>query len=455
MSTKVHVLDSSTLLSEPDAIQSLNRFLVVISIETIDQLIREAGKDDESSKRARQALRTIERYLADGAWADGIPLSGEGILSILCDSADYGGEDRRSSSELERTIQICNKIQASGQQPVLVTSDIRTMIQAKVLGIELEEIHEYRLPPLHLLYSGRAKVIAQDQWISQFHRIGMVKESIYTLDEQKRKIPYIPEINQFLYIQSSQAFKKSVLGRYDGDRIVPLEKLASQPCGLIPKNAGQRFLQEALLTDTAHAPLVIVKGPSGTAKSLYTLAVGVSQIADEKSPAYWKILISRHGDEAGEFQGRLSSMEIQSIAELLMRSDEHNSANDGGTKRAQPDWQSRKKVNGWILEDRIMVEDLSRCSKSIVSQTYWIVDNAQNLSRQQIRELVARVGHQTKLVLVGNPEHIENTMLGNRANGLSIASEIFKGSSLCWQISLQLDECDRSPISEDSLKRGL
>lgn len=455
MSTKVYVLDSSTLLSAPDAIQLFGSFHVVISIETIDQLVRAAGKNGEFSQQARQVLHALESYLSNGSCADGFTLSGGGTLRIQCNSSELVGEEGSPSSDQERAFQICQKIQEAGFRPALVTRDIRTLIHAEVLGIELEDIPEYQIPPLHQQYTGRAKVIAQDQWISQFHRIGMAKESIYTLDEQKRKLPFMPEINQFLYIQSSQAFKKSVLGRYDGDRIVPLEKLASQPCGLIPRNAGQRFLQEALLTDATHAPLVIVKGPSGTAKSLYSLAVGVSQIADEKAPAYWKILISRHGDDTGESHGRLSSMEIQSIAELLMRSDEHNSAVDAGLNRSQPDWQSRRKVNGWILEDRIMVEDLSHCRKSIVSQTYWIVDNAQNLTRWQIKELVARVGHQTKLVLVGNPERIENTIFGSRPNGLSIISEIFKGSSLCWQISMLPDECDRSPIVEEALRRGL
>jgi PhoH-like ATPase len=40
---------------------------------------------------------------------------------------------------------------------------------------------------------------------------------------------------------------------------------------------GQYFLQEALMTDADRCPLVIVKGAAGTAKTFYSLAVGLER----------------------------------------------------------------------------------------------------------------------------------------------------------------------------------
>jgi PhoH-like ATPase len=59
-----------------------------------------------------------------------------------------------------------------------------------------------------------------------------------------------------------------------------------RPFGVKPRNVGQYFLQEALMKPAEKAPLVIVKGPAGTAKTFYSLAVGLHRILDDGERAY-------------------------------------------------------------------------------------------------------------------------------------------------------------------------
>lgn len=47
------------------------------------------------------------------------------------------------------------------------------------------------------------------------------------------------------------------------------------------------------MADAEGAPLVIVKGMAGTAKTFYTLAVGLHAMLEQEEPAYRRILISR------------------------------------------------------------------------------------------------------------------------------------------------------------------
>lgn len=44
-------------------------------------------------------------------------------------------------------------------------------------------------------------------------------------------------------------------------------------------------------------------------------------------------------------------------------------------------------------------------------------------------------------------------ILDERTNGLSYAAEHMKGSTLCWQITLTADECERSLLAMDAVKR--
>ena len=99
--------------------------------------------------------------------------------------------------------------------------------------------------------------------------------------------------NQFVILKGDQSARKTQLGRFDGKKIVPLAYKKKKPYGISPRNVGQYFLQEALMTGAEEAPLVIVKGMAGTAKTFYSLAVGLHALLETETPAYRRILISR------------------------------------------------------------------------------------------------------------------------------------------------------------------
>ncbi len=88
-----------------------------------------------------------------------------------------------------------------------------------------------------------------------------------------------------------------------------------------------------------------------------------------------------------------------------------------------------------------------------ITKTYLIIDEAQNLTPKQAKGIITRVGKGTKIVMVGDPEQIDHPFLDERTNGLSYASERMKGSSLCFQLSMEPDECERSPLAFDAASR--
>ena len=63
--------------------------------------------------------------------------------------------------------------------------------------------------------------------------------------------------------------------------------------------------------------------------------------------------------------------------------------------------------------------------------TYLIVDEAQNMT----------------------PNQIDTPFLDERTNGLSFASEYMKGSPLVYQVTMSTDECERSALALDAIRR--
>lgn len=86
-------------------------------------------------------------------------------------------------------------------------------------------------------------------------------------------------------------------------------------------------------------------------------------------------------------------------------------------------------------------------------QTYLIIDEAQNTTPNQIKGIITRAGKNTKIILLGDPNQIDRPFLDERTNGLSYAAEHMKGSSLCWQITMSPEECERSELAMDAIQR--
>ena len=87
------------------------------------------------------------------------------------------------------------------------------------------------------------------------------------------------------------------------------------------------------------------------------------------------------------------------------------------------------------------------------NETYLIIDEAQNTTPDQIKGIITRAGKDTKIILLGDPNQIDRPFLDERTNGLSYAAEHMKGSPLCWQLTMTAEECERSELAMEAVKR--
>ena len=82
-----------------------------------------------------------------------------------------------------------------------------------------------------------------------------------------------------------------------------------------------------------------------------------------------------------------------------------------------------------------------------------IIDEAQNMTPNQVRGIITRAGKGTKIILLGDPCQIDRPFLDERTNGLSYAAKYMQGSPYCAQLTLSAEECERSVLAMDAVKR--
>ncbi len=459
---KTYVLDTNVIIQAPHALLSFEDNTVVLPLAVLEELDGLKNADGERGRNARQAIRTLERLRLSGDLAQGIELPSGGHLRLEVNHADVQlppGMNPHSADS--RVLKVCKGLTDRGMRAVLVTMDIVVRIKAQMMGIPAEDFTTDQAEEKALQYTGRGEAYVADARMSALKKGGVRLEEIYQLGPGHEKLPVDAVENQFFTLRSDTSEKKTMLGRYRGGKITALTTLGDKPFGVKARNAGQRFLQEALLLDASSAPLVLVKGTAGTAKTFYAMAAGLEMVLEQG--AYRKILVCRPNAQFDEDIGFLPGSEQEKISPLLRpiidnleilfeREEDAKKEKDRRDKNAaESDLKSR--IDYLFDSGVIVAEAMNFMRGRSIKNTFLVIDEAQNLSPRQVKGIITRVGEGTKVVLLGDPEQIDHPMLDARTNGLSYAADRMRGSPLCVQLTMLPDECERSALALDAAKR--
>src|SRR5690554_3980849 len=452
---KTYVLDTNVIIQSPAALHSFDDNIVILPVAVLEELDKHKNDDGERGANCRQAIRYLESLRTKGSLYEGVNLDSGGMLKIETNynSIEIPEGFYRDTCD-NRILKVCKGLIENGNNVILVTKDIIVRLKAQMMGVPAEDFTTEQSPDFQSQYTGRMDVYTSDKAMTEFKKKGISPETIFTMDGLN-KIEVKPIPNQFFILHSETNEKKTLLGRFDGNKIVPLRSINEEPFGVKPRNVGQRFLQEALMQDPEIAPLVIVKGTAGTAKTFYSLAVGLQHTYEVSTRKYRKILITRPNVQFDEDIGFLPGTEQEKIApylrpiidnlEILVDRNEN--------ERYKNEKQLKDKIDELFYRGVIVAEAMNFIRGRSITNTYLIIDEAQNLTPKQVKGIVTRVGKGTKVVLLGDPQQIDHPLLDEKTNGLSYASEKMKGSPLCFQITMRSDECLRSSLAHDASTR--
>ena len=110
----------------------------------------------------------------------------------------------------------------------------------------------------------------------------------------------------------------------------------------------------------------------------------------------------------------------------------------------------RTMLQSFMEKGQIEVEALTYIRGRSISNAYIIIDEAQNLTAHEVKTIITRVGENTKIVLTGDIEQIDNVYTNETSNGLAYAIEKFKESDLAAHITFKKGE--RSRIATEAAK---
>jgi PhoH-like ATPase len=229
---KTYVLDTNVLIQSPVSLLSFEENTVVLPIVCLEELDKLKTEDGEYGANARECIRFLESLRQNGNLLEGVALACGGMLRIEPNYVHVPlREDFSDTKNDNRILKVCRGLMENGEPVILVTKDIIVRLKAQMMGIPAEDFTTEQSPHPAKQYGGRADVYMPEDKFSTFKKRGISPDDLYAYKDD-RLSPLCPVLNQFFVLHSDMNDKKTLLGRYNGKIVAPLEYSKREPTAM-------------------------------------------------------------------------------------------------------------------------------------------------------------------------------------------------------------------------------
>jgi len=426
MAKRTYVLDTSALITDSDCINgNYGNNDILIPLKVLEELDKHKKRQDLVGAAARTVIRLLDSLRSKGSLSTGVRIGkGKGILTVKGHRADNEfPKDLDITIPDHQIIAVALQERALGKKVCVVSNDINMRVICDSIGLETEDLNQEKIvESSSSLYTGFTDVLVDDEFVERFY----ANENLI-LPEQKEKL----FANQYLMLTSSSNNKKTALAKFVAPsqplgRLAPFGKKGVS--GVKPKNKEQNFALDLLMNPDI--PLVSVVGKAGCGKTMLAIAAGLEQTIgiDNK---YSRLIVSRPVQPMGKDIGFLPGTLEEKMSPWL-RPIQDNLQFLMGNDKITLDLYMQKGV--------IEIEAITYIRGRSISNAYIIIDEAQNLTAHEIKTIITRVGENSKVVLTGDIEQIDNVYVDETTNGLTYVAEKFKPYDLAGHVTLMHGE---------------
>lgn len=432
---KNFVLDTNVLLHDSACLRAFADNVVNIPIFVIEELDTFKKDQTELGRNARKVAREIDGYRTQGNLREGVTIPGGGIIRVVLQKARLP-EDFAVAHQMDNAI-IAVALYLHELEPdvqtTFVSKDTNLRIRADALGIRAEDYDKEGLD-LSELYSGTADVDVDGELVDAVYQEGGF--ALESLGENHKLLP-----NQYLTLRNRLVPTRTALARVAGDRVEPVHRVKAPIWGVTPRNRDQTFALDMLLRDDIQMCTLV--GKAGTGKTLLAIAAGLQGVTE--TGRYRKLLVSRPifpmGRDLGYLPGTVGE-KLNPWMQPIHDNIDFLTGLNAGTGKGHKAHSYAEFLSSGIIE----VEPLTYIRGRSLPSLFMIVDEAQNLTPHEVKTVLTRVGHGTKIIFTGDPQQIDHAYLDSVNNGLTYLVEKFKSQGLAGHVTLTKGE--RSPLAE-------
>ena len=433
---KNFVLDTNVILHDYKCIENFQENDIYLPIVVLEELDKFKKGSDQINYNAREFVRELDTLTGNDLFLKGASLGpGKGTLHVVTGDK-YQEKIYQSFPEktadhriLSCTLSVAESEKDRKVKTILVTKDVNLRMKARSLGIEVEDYITDKVINVDIFK--RAQDIYENIDPDLIDKMYASPDGIDAdLFDIKSKL----EPNECFILKS---VRNSVLARYNPftNKFKKVEKASNY--GIQPRNAEQSFAFEVL--NDPDVKLIGLTGKAGTGKTLLALASALKQ-----ANVYKQILLARPIVAlANKDLGFLPGDEKQKVAPYMQPLFDNLNVIKG---QFAPGGSDARKIDDLQKNGQLVIEALAFIRGRSLSETFCIIDEAQNLTPHEIKTIITRAGEGTKMVFTGDIQQIDSPYLDAQSNGLAYMVDKMKGQELFAHINLIKGE--RSQLSE-------
>ncbi|HPE97468.1 MAG TPA: PhoH family protein, partial [Chitinophagales bacterium] len=422
---KIFVLDTSVILHDHNSVKKFEEHDVVIPITVLEELDNFKKGNETINFEAREFIRFLDQKSTEGTLQDWVPINGKstGLMKVMMFEENNGvnaevvfGEEKADHKILNTALVV--KQQHPGRKVILITKDINLRLKAKALGLVSEDYKNDKIVDVKFLRDNVETIEGiSSGTIDKIYAEGHIGFKQILKEE--------PFANQCFVLKNGSS---SVLASYNKDEQIFERVNKSSAYGIKPRNAEQVFALNAILNP--NIKLVALQGISGSGKTLLALAGALEQRRNYRQVFLARPIVPLANKDIGYLPGDIKS-KLNPYMEPLW----------DNLKMIQSQFDSHdsefKAINQMIETEKLVIQPLAYIRGRSISNIFFIIDEAQNLTPLEVKTIITRAGENTKIIFTGDVNQIDTPYLDSQSNGLSFLIDKIKNHPMCSVITLE------------------
>ena len=425
---KIFVLDTSVIIYDHTAIKNFAEHDVVIPITVLEELDNFKKGNDTKNFAAREFTRYVDMLSGKNTLQDWTSINGptRGKFKIeMKTSSSVNAEkifdDRKADHRILNTALYVAETHPE-RKVILITKDINLRIKAKSLNLLSEDYETGKIKTVDELYTGKSEI----QKVTNENITTIYNQGHCAASNVLKKTQSLP--NHYFVLKNGS---QSVLSRYNKEDETMQRVIKTAAFGVIPKNAEQAFALDAIMNPDIK--LVSIQGVAGTGKTLLSLAGALEQRRNYHQIYLARPIVPLSNKDIGYLPGDVNS-KLNPYMEPLWDNLKYIRS-----QFSEKD-KEHKQLNEMVEAQKLVVCPLAYIRGRSLSNVFFIVDEAQNLTPHEVKTIITRAGENTKIVFTGDIHQIDTPYLDAQSNGLSYLIEKVKGQPLYAHITLEKGE---------------
>ncbi len=431
---KLFILDTNVILHDYKCIEHFQENDVIIPIVVLEELDKFKKGNEQINFNAREFVRYLDKLSGDSLFNGGVslgkgrgklrielghPFTNEMLASLYEDTPDH------------RILAVACHLakENTSRQVVLISKDVNLRMKAKSLQVQAQDYLNDKVQNIEeLKHTIETIEKVDDQLISSAYNGDGI------IPFKSLKIKSKPYKHQNFILKGDTL---SMLSRYDSetDSLYRIEK--QKIYNIEPRNSEQAFAVDMLMNPNIQ--LVALTGIAGTGKTLLALAAALAQEQGFDQIILARPVIPLQNQEIGFLPGDIK----EKIGPYMLPLFDNLSVIKSKLKSTGREYM---RIEEMLRTEKLNISPLAYIRGRSLSNAFFIIDEAQNLTPHEIKTIITRAGENTKMVFTGDIYQIDSPYLDLKSNGLTYLCDKMLGQELFGHVNLVKGE--RSPLAE-------